>query len=441
MGFAQDEIRIETERRIAIRYLLRHPIIASESEPKETFTLIQRHSEYIKNWFAEHPGWRLLVEPNFIRLFKIPARIPDPGRPAKVGRVSLTKRAYALFCITAAALERLDRQTTIVRLAEAIESVVATNPKLNEMLRLDFTQSQGDRSDLVQAVKLLQNFHILEKIDGDAQQYVTEQGEKKNALYNIHRQRAACLLNIRHSPTLMKDREFQNRIRKLLEEVTEDDGETSNKITRMHLFRLLLEDPVVYYDELTQEQLEYLHSQKRPMLEIIKLATGMDPEVRKEGIALVDESDDLTDVSISETSTDGVCTFYVANFFADRLRAGGIDVVIGVTELEIFVANLITLNQDTWKKESRSPGADRELTSKSCETLLALGLIRKVGNIGFQPRPAIARFAIKEQAASSESIFNEQDTTMSTKPRQKQRTKSAKQKNQFNFGEVQETMA
>jgi Protein of unknown function (DUF2398). len=54
------------------------------------------------------------------------------------------------------------------------------------------------------------------------------------------------------------------------------------------LTRRLLDDPVVYYDELAEGERAYLIAQRHNITGRISEATGLLPELRAEGIAMVD---------------------------------------------------------------------------------------------------------------------------------------------------------
>ena len=71
------------ERTAALRHLLRHPLTFGE-EDSDIFAAIVRNREWLVRWFAEQPGWKLVVESaaGFARLHKVPARL-DASRPAR----------------------------------------------------------------------------------------------------------------------------------------------------------------------------------------------------------------------------------------------------------------------------------------------------------------------------------------------------------------------
>ncbi len=78
---------------------------------------------------------------------------------------------------------------------------------------------------------------------------------------------------------------------------------------------------MVYYDELDEDERAYLLSQRHAITRRIEEATGLIPEMRAEGIAMVDPEDELTDVRMPEQRTDGHVTLLVAEYLARREQA------------------------------------------------------------------------------------------------------------------------
>jgi len=163
---------------------------------------------------------------------------------------------------------------------------------------------------------------------------------------------------------------------------------------RHRLVRRLLEDPVLYVEEMTEEDLDYFQRSRAAVLDRLEQATGLVPELRREGVALVDADGDLTDLSLPEEGTDGHVTLLVAEHLAERARAD-VDRAITVTiaELEAAVRDLATEYGQYWRKAAREPGAERELVGQAVEYLAGLRLVR-VTEHGVVPLPAIGRYGL-----------------------------------------------
>src|SRR5256884_5252320 len=68
-----------------------------------------------------------------------------------------------------------------------------------------------------------------------------------------------------------------------------DTEEGRHRRLRTRLFRRLLDDPVVYYSELSEEEREYFVSQRPSVVKEIESATGLAQEARQEGVARSEE--------------------------------------------------------------------------------------------------------------------------------------------------------
>ncbi|MEW6489161.1 MAG: TIGR02678 family protein, partial [Thermodesulfobacteriota bacterium] len=163
------EATLRSERKAALRHLLRHPFTTARNHP-EIFPQIVRHRQWLGDWFAEQPGWKLLVDPaaGLARLFKVPWRA-DATRPARCTRKpAFDPRRYTLFCLTLAALDDSPAQTTLARLAELVAESSAESGNLR---RFD-PDAAGERRAFVDALRLLVDLGILALRDGDTDRYV-----------------------------------------------------------------------------------------------------------------------------------------------------------------------------------------------------------------------------------------------------------------------------
>ena len=169
------------------------------------------------------------------------------------------------------------------------------------------------------------------------------------------------------------------------------------------LTRRLLDDPVVYYDELAEDERAYLVAQRHNITTRISEATGLLPELRAEGIAMVDPDDELTDVRMPEQRTDGHVTLLVAEYLAGRAQAPR-------AELLKFVRQAAQAHASYWRKGVTDPGAEIDLLGLALDKLTALRLVEvDLAAIGtgtmIRSRPAIARFALAEPTIREPGIL------------------------------------
>ena len=383
------------ERRQAVRALLMQPLIAVRGPGCEVFPLIRRHAEWLRAWFLHNPGWILHLDGEYARLHKVPADAADPTRGAADTRHGrpFTRRRYVMWCLALVVLERSGRQTALGRLAEDMMAEAAADPVLAEAGMGFDLEHRDQRADLVGVVRLLLAWQVLKRVHGDELEYLAGSGD---ALYTIHRPVLTRIFSVGAGPTLVKDTNPTARLAALHAESPAPGDEGRRRRLRTRLTRLLLEDPVVYFDDLDEETRAYLVNQRHNLTARIEEATGLVAEVRREGIALVDERRTLTDLAMPEEGTDGHAALLVAEFLVAHRRGYGARPV-SVAAVEQQVATLIEKHGPVWRKAVREPDGARQLTGSILHRLGALGLIRRRAD-SVEVRPALARYGLDPEA-------------------------------------------
>lgn len=381
----------------ALRALLVRPVLRAQAEP-DTFRLARRHADALREWFDRETGWRLVVESQTVRL--LTAYVPHgttattiarrhPAR-ARKGDPGFTRRRYVLLCLCLAVLERSDPQISLGRLAEEIV-LAARQPGLENV---QFTLgSRDERSDLVAAIRLLLGYGVLVRVAGDEDSYVSSAGD---ALYDVDRRVLATMLSTQHGPGLVAARLGPGPVIDDIEAALQEpppaytDDEAHRRL-RHAVTRRLLCDPVVYYDELPEDERTYLLSGQRvAVVRRIAEATGLVPELRAEGIAMVDPDDQMTDLRMPEQGTDGHATLLLAEHLA----------VTGAAEVTVLRRKMKALAKDNaafWRKTTREPGAENAIVAEALDRLAGLGLVQVEGqgaDAVVRPLPALRRFAV-----------------------------------------------
>jgi uncharacterized protein (TIGR02678 family) len=226
-------------------------------------------------------------------------------------------------------------------------------------------------------------------VAGDEQDFVnnTTSGD---ALYDVDRRALAGLLATPRGASLIDTSDFETRLQALEEETVPDSADARRRAARQALMRRLLDDPLVYFEDLTDEQQAYLTSQRSALVRRVCEATGWVPEIRAEGLALLDPTGEATDLRMPEEGTDGHATLLLAEYLADTLRQHG-PVSVPIPTLHMRMAGWAREHAAHWRKETRAPGAEVHLCSIAIQRLEGLGLIRLCSG-GVVPRPAVARF-------------------------------------------------
>lgn len=378
------------ERRSAARALLMRPFLPASDE---AFPLVRRHAGWLRDWFARETGWTLHVDRSHARLRKTPARRTDTTRGARHRAESppFSRRRYVLFCLALAALEGEERQTTLGRLAERILGSVAADPELADAGVRFTLDGRDERRDLVAVARLLMSLGTLRRVDGDEAAYVSGSGD---ALYSVDRAALTAVLATRRPPTTVGARDLEAQIAAITDEAMPDTPDARNRAIRHRLTRRLLDDPILYYDDLDDAEMSYLTSQRARLVGVVHAATGLVPEIRAEGIAMLDDRGDCTDLRMPEEGTDGHLTLLLAEHLARALRERP-GVAVSRSELEAHAAGLAREHAAHWRKGVSDPASLPVLAGDAIERLAALDLVASTAE-GVLPRPAVARYAVAE---------------------------------------------
>ncbi|MBV6696991.1 TIGR02678 family protein [Kitasatospora aureofaciens] len=378
-----DATDLQAERRRAARALLASPLMTSGNDD---FRLVRKHAGELAAWFTQETGWRLVVDTETARLYKTPARLDDATRPARAPRtkVPFTRRRYVVLCLALATLERADAQITLGRLADGVLTA-AGDPAL-AAAGIEFRMDRREeRSDLVAAVRLLLEWGVLHRVAGDEEAYLSE--ASNDVLYDVRRRVLATLLAATRGPSTVEAVNPDHRLAALTAEVAPDTDELRLRALRHRLTRRLLDDPVVYYAELPEDERAYLVSQRHAITRRITEITGLVAELRTEGIAMADPDDELTDVRMPEQGTDGHATLLVAAHLAT------VHGPCTEPQLVDLVRQLAVQHRSYWRKTAAEPAAAAELLAQALDRLTALDLITRNGE-SVTAKPALARYAL-----------------------------------------------
>lgn len=371
----------QAERRDAIRHLLTTPLITERSDPT-LFALVVRNREWLTRWFTDYLGWRLMVDPSggYARLFKIPARC-DSSRPARLGgRTAFDRRRYALLCLVLAALEESSGQTTLARLVEQLKLEA-----LDGVERFD-AETLSERRALVEVLRFLLDRGLLTLRDGDAEQYASDQ--RSDALFDVDDRLLAMMLAAPVPPSLAHSPD------RLLREVAPDTEEGRQTRSGQLAMRALIDDPVVYLEDLDPEARRYLETAHGVVAKTLERQVGLQLERRREGFAAVDPRGEVTDDLFPNA---GSTVKHAALLIAEKLTEWTREEpgrVVSEDELIQLTADLIEDYGErcSWRLEYRSVEGARALSREAVGLLDRFGLIKRVEG-GVAARAAIARFA------------------------------------------------
>lgn len=380
----------QDEFRRALRALLMTPLMSPEHED---FAAVRRQAERVRDWFARETGWPLYIDREGARLFKRPAHLADDTR----GLPGYDRYRYVLLCLCCAVLERADPQITLKVLGERVMQLAA-DPALTSQ-GYEFTlRTAVERRALVAVCKTLLEQRVLQRVAGDEENFVHESGwTQSDALYDVQRRLLAGVLAAVRGPSTWRPEEapadFESRLRALVAEHVTDSDQGRRDTLRHHLARRLLDDPVIYTSSLSEEAQAYFMNQRGPMASRLCDALGLIAEQRAEGLALTDESGQLTDIAMPAEGTEAHATLLVAEFLAQRLRSTSSPAATAMDAIASHLRNASAQYGKYWRKSARAPGAEKELAAIAVDKLRKLQLVA-VEQDRISPLPAIARFAL-----------------------------------------------
>ncbi|UMP05864.1 TIGR02678 family protein [Amycolatopsis sp. EV170708-02-1] len=387
-----------------IRALLATPLIGERGSP-ETFDLIRRRREPIRQWFDYYCGWTLTVEPRlgYARLVKVRAAA-DPTRPARrlrSGRAAFDRRRYVLLCVVAAELLTVP-VTTIGLLAGRVAQASAAD----DLVTSFDGAVRAERLAFVDVLRLLESFGVLEAADGDPESFVDDPAAK--VLFRVD---ATLLLRLLAAPVgpsqlAVPADDVALRFEELLEAVSheqryglssgrhEDTPSASdvqrNLWLRHTVFRRLVDDPVLYFAELTAEERAYLGTPTgRQLLRRAAEQGGFVLEERAEGVLLVDVDGLATDEKFPD---DGSNAKVAALLLLDAL-----DEPRTTDYLQKATAKLLK-RFPRWAKTYRGKDGVRRLTVDALAVLTGFGLVRTEAEL-VRPLPAAARYTDRTEEA------------------------------------------
>ena len=356
----------ETAERVrAARALLATPLITSRGSQSEELRLVRRHQGELTRMFADGLGYRLHVDPAAARLFKTGLG-HDATRPLRRrSRAPFTPRAYALLCLTLAALTRSKGQLLVDELVMQVRSAA-----VDAGVEVDL-DSTSDRRALHAALVVLVRLGVLHERDGDLEHWADQ---RTQSLLDVHRD----VLTLIVAAPLSSARSAED----LLDQVALPSAAGGARIA---IRRRLLESPVLTVADLTDDQAEWWGRNRNRERDWFRDRFGLELELRAEGAIAIDPDDELTDEPFPGNGGTRQLALLVLEALADRARAGGGDeregeararVWRGIPESEALDVARRVLAQwvDGLRRDQREnpEGAVRE----ALDLLRAMGVVR-----------------------------------------------------------------
>ncbi len=258
----------------AARALLRTPLITSLQ--RDDFRLILKWETVLRKEFGQKLGYRLDVSRSAARLLRRPATLSSE-RGARLGTGRLLGRwGYVYLCLTLAALEQPGHQV----LASDLTARISQIARGDERLQLDSTEF-AQRRAFRDAVRYLEEIGVLVVRDGNVESLLSD----GQVLWDIDRDAAAmCMVA---APSVLRS---VTSVADFINEPVASHREARSRRARQLLNRRIIDQPVVYLDELTPDEVELAWRNRRREADNLTRLTGCSIELRREGMALIDHS-------------------------------------------------------------------------------------------------------------------------------------------------------
>jgi len=364
----------ETELHAAARALQRHSWLIPADHP-EDFALVRRHSAELKSRFSHHLGYRLVVEPSFARLLKSPLPPGSPTRPLLTpSGKPVTARVCQYVALVCASLlaPNMSDQMLISTLVTQVRADAAT-------AGIVITDTTSERRDLVTAISVLLRWGVLEETDGAAAEWVTDQ--EQEALLTVHREELPHLIANPVGVSMRNDHPVRNIVRRLVE------------------------NPVMLRTELDDDERRALGRDRGVIENSIEELFGLAVEVRREGVLVWGDEDDVTDEPFPGIGAARQASLL---FIAEVVESWqpSEDGWIHITRPEAveLVERLLRRNEGMWRTDfdPETPDAGPRVLTIITNTLTGLGLAI-TNESGLQLSPAAARYrpTVQRHAAAT----------------------------------------
>lgn len=359
-GSTAGDPQAAAERRSAARHLLAEPMTCAEQDP-ETFRLIRRHEVDLDRWFTQRLGYRLHVASDTARLFKsgyVPSSRPlrtSSGRP-------LNHLEYTMLILALAATVAGPAVISLRDLVDLIRSAAAE-------IDLSLSGDASERRAVVTALRWMIDHGLATELHARVDNYATD--VDADAVLRFRPDRIALV----PLPVLA------GTDTDLLARADRRDN------TRQWLRARLTEDPVVYRDDLTDDEWTELRRRLGEESRFLHEMFGLALEARAEGVAAIDPDGSLADQRFPAGGTEGHAALLLLGVLQER-RSGWWE----EAEVDGVVARLASEYGKFWAKDLVS--APERLGRRAVDLLVAVRLAeRRSHPPGVRLLAAAARFA------------------------------------------------
>ena len=334
------------ELRACARHLVQRPLTCKERDP-ELFRLLRRHEVDLDRWFTQRLGYRLHVDADTARLFKVgavPARRP---LRARTGRAFLPLE-YTLLALVLGSTAAGPAVISLRALVEQVRSAAVESD-----IVLD--DSPATRRALVAALQWMIEHGLAVELHAGVDAYAGDAAA--DAVLRVRPDRIALVA----LPTLVG----ASSADELLARAERRDA------TRQWMRCRLVEEPVLYRSAVSEAEWSELRRRLGEEARLLEEMFGLTLEARAEGVAAIDPPGTLTAQPFPTTGTVG----HAALLLLEALRSHA-ETTIGWTELVGHLGGLATAHRRSWSKDLVA--APERLALRVVELLVDLRLAERV---------------------------------------------------------------
>lgn len=272
-GSAQERTKAELQE--AAQALLNRPWITKRKDP-ETFLLVKSHYETLRDWFHDHAGFSLIVTRSFAKLEKIPGSY----QPWMRIETFHGPRDYALFAYGLWYLEGRGEAEQFL-LSEMVDTI--REHLLSLDVNLDWTLYEH-RLSMARALKKLRELEVLVAVEGEESDWARE-GGSQNVLYEAS---SMARYVLRRFPKDLTEYQSMEELiaptGSLLPPEREPMAGSDVQARRHAVFRRLMQEPVVYDWQWSDEERRYVQTQRSWLIEQMRNMLNLEGRRFREGL-------------------------------------------------------------------------------------------------------------------------------------------------------------
>ncbi|HUP75654.1 MAG TPA: TIGR02678 family protein [Acidimicrobiales bacterium] len=296
------------ERQHAARHLIQQPFTCAEHDA-EMFRLIRRHASDLDRWFTQRLGYRLHLDADTARLFKSGVLVEH-----RALRTSTDRAFHQLeYILLALVLASTAAGPAIISLRDLVDQIRSAAAEADIVLSGDATE----RRALVTVLRWMIDHGLAVELHSHIDAYAGD--DSADAVLKVRPDR----ITLMPLPALVGVDDADELLRRA-------ERRTS---TRQWLRARLVETPVIYREDLTDDEWSELRRRLGEEDRILDEMFGLILEARAEGVAAIDPSGSLAERRFPSGGTVGHCALLLIDELRDRTTTPWPDVIETVAAL------------------------------------------------------------------------------------------------------------